>query len=216
MSFGLKVINNSGFIQIDQDYQSYYVVEEGSISISKSGTYIAWPNDQLMVFNFESTPYYLSAQEWGVNGVKLYLTYPGTVTLYSGVIHYCKLRSDIHSNIGGGYGFQVRNSGGSAVFNSNDRFFAASTAGFIPNISTTKADVYAPSRSRPFAALGNMLGRYALYVTSLNNNMFELIPAFRYDGIYFSLLLSQPGSNYPYRTYTSPRRGANFIVGSIP
>lgn len=119
MSFGARVLNQSGFLQIDQDYSNYVVAQAGTVSVSRGvATTLSYPNDgalPILFVKYFSTTGYILCPEVGLSSALLTLTEDAGPAN----IPYILCRSAaVISPPTDPFGFVVKNSAGQATFDS--------------------------------------------------------------------------------------------------
>jgi hypothetical protein len=121
MTYGVKIINSSDYIQIDSDYSNFHVIQEGSLSISNSyygggriSNNVSIPSQSAVPLVIVSAPVgvFISATV-SSSGFSLISMYDATTVNYKvlGVSRYNTRSND-------SYGLRVFNSDNSLAFDS--------------------------------------------------------------------------------------------------
>lgn len=157
MAAGFQVINDSGILQIDENYKNMVLTGRGQIGLSRPGGNGAQPYPS-------AAYYYISypvASRQPVlalrsNGNCCFLTDDNGFTIFGAtgvVVDYYIYDQIAFGNANGNTGMQVFNGSGVEVFNSNNNYMKILSAYdvnlVIPNIGTNPSDVPTYSGSAP-------------------------------------------------------------------
>lgn len=175
MSYGLKILNSGGFVQIDDTYENTVLVASGSASASASNIWInpvrvnftGVAGTPILCIQFNSSTAYCCVTDVTSSYFEFaLLSGANLLNGVSGTIQwriYAKKPSSISVS---GYGLVVRNAVGAPVFSSNETYprIAAvlNCCPFVPNASNKAVSTinYGVSLSAPFLTIPGTLLHY--------------------------------------------------------
>lgn len=129
MPFGIRVINDNGIIQIDDQQPNFTLLSQGSVYINpRSGNNagmasVGFPGQSTPAMIFIRPPF--GYRVAGSNTPHTFESFKSSFQLFNfetsgATVEYAIFGNRAEQGDSGGYGLQIRNSGGQVVFSTND------------------------------------------------------------------------------------------------
>lgn len=164
MSYGFSAQNQSGYVQIDQDYSNYTVVTTGTLSVagSEAGSAVSFTDrgSAPLVFAKTASNVYVALKDV-TNTSATFQTYDTAGNYAAATISYMLCWPASTGSAPTGHGLCIYTPSGSVAFDSSrnyPRVVNVLTAGALTPASPEASIGFSPARSNPWICLSALYG----------------------------------------------------------
>ena len=201
MGYGARILNSSGYVQIDEDYSNYTLIQSGSVTSPATwGT--TERNPGTVSFPAQSNPVIVCLGTTGSAYVSVTSVTQSSFSIISDIavtVSYRVYALIADASISNGYGLMVRNSSGKNVFHSNANYLRMHQLNFLQQTAAAATSSFGHSFGAAYVAVTGTWGTLGLYTTNPYTAAYFVVSAFRNasNAVYFSGIYGRKGPPAP-------------------
>ena len=201
MAYGAKILNSSGYIQIDESYSNYTLIQSGSVySPATWGATNRTPGT--VSFPAQSNPVVVCIGTTGSAYVAVVSVTQSSFSIISDIavtVSYRVYALISDTSMASGYGFMVRNASGKNVFHSNANYLRMHQLNFLQQTAAAATPSFGHSFGAAYVAVTGTWDTLGLYTANPFTAAYFVVSAFRNasNAVYFSGIYGRKGPPAP-------------------